>query len=165
MTNPIPTRAEVGALLPCPFCGAGAEMDRRQAYRNIRTGNLKDAAAIYCLGCGVHMTFCYEDAPEISHEQICDDLIAAWNRRATLDAPQAALGNVPEREAFWLIERSVSPSQYVSLNSAGWHHDVWQARRFKTEREAHDEWRMMPGRDQFKIIEHMFINKVRQEEK
>ena len=73
-------------------------------------------------------------------------------------------GHVPDRESFWLVERiNVSPPQYVSLNSAGWHDDVWQARRFKTEREAHDYWRMMgPDREQFRPVEHLFINKAAQ---
>ena len=69
--------------------------------------------------------------------------------------------DIPDRETFWLVERNISPPQYVSLNSAGWHHDVWQARRFNSEREAHDYWRTMGeiNRPQFKVVEHMFINK------
>lgn len=77
-------------------------------------------------------------------------------------ALEPAQNNLPEREAFWLIERNISPPQYISHNSAGWHSDVWQAQRFKTEREAHDYWRMMAEMDrhQFRVIEHVFINKI-----
>lgn len=75
--------------------------------------------------------------------------------------PLPKRGIVPDRECFWLVERNTVPPQYVSHNSAGWHDDVWQARRFDTEREAHDYWRMMGETDrrQFKAIEHMFINR------
>lgn len=70
-------------------------------------------------------------------------------------------GRVPDEECFWLVERNVSPPQYVSTNSAGWHSDPWQAVRFKTARAAHDYWRLMgeSDRPQFKVIEHMFLNK------
>lgn len=74
-----------------------------------------------------------------------------WGRRSS---------PVPDKECFWLLERNTTPPQYVSLNSAGWHHDVWMARRFLTERDAHDYWRLMgeTDRPQFKVVEHMFIN-------
>lgn len=79
--------------------------------------------------------------------------------RRELEAQKA--GAVPDRETFWLVERNLTPPQYVSHNSAGWHSDPWQARRFRTEREAHDYWRLMGeiDRQQFKVVEHLFINK------
>jgi hypothetical protein len=67
-------------------------------------------------------------------------------------------GKVPDRETFWLVERKVSPPQYVG--GIDWTMDVWQARRFKNEREAHDHWRTMRlFRDESAPVEHMFINK------
>lgn len=70
-------------------------------------------------------------------------------------------GVVPNNETHWLLERNTSPPQYISSSSSGWNPDVWMARRFVTEREAHDYWRMMgePDRKQFKVIEHTFVNK------
>lgn len=70
-------------------------------------------------------------------------------------------GRVPDRETFWLVERSTAPPQYVSLASSGWCHDVWRARRFQTERAAHDYWRLMGeiDRPQFRVVEHLFINR------
>ncbi|MDE2096527.1 MAG: hypothetical protein KGL39_04715 [Patescibacteria group bacterium] len=78
-----------------------------------------------------------------------------------LDVP-AIEGSVPARETFWLVERNVTPPQYVSHASSGWGSDVWRARRFQTERQAHDYWRSMGeiDRPQFKVVEHMFINKL-----
>lgn len=94
--------------------------------------------------------------------EIVVDLINARDEALAAAKLIVGEGRVPDRECFWLVERNVSPPQYVSLNSAGWHPDVWVARRFNTEREAHDYWRLMgeTDRQQFKVVEHMFINKV-----
>ena len=86
----------------------------------------------------------------------------AANQEAPEGHRQAAREPACTPTTFWLVERTtVSPPQYVSLNSAGWHHDVWMARRFGNEREAHDYWRMMGERDrqEFMVIEHLFVNK------
>lgn len=91
-----------------------------------------------------------------------NDLQRAFKKHGLLVVHAEDVGTVPDRECFWLVERNVSPPQYVSTNTAGWHSDPWQARRFKTEREAHDYWRLMGeiDRPQFKVIEHMFLNKA-----
>lgn len=93
---------------------------------------------------------------EMLHQNMTDFI-----ESAVVNGPREADGRVPDRECFWLVERNVSPPQYVSSNSAGWHSDPWQAVRFKTERAAHDFWRLMgeSDRPQFKVIEHMFLNK------
>lgn len=71
----------------------------------------------------------------------------------------SAASRVPDRETFWLVERKVSPPQYVGTG-AGWTTDPWLARRFDTERQAHDHWRTMPiFRDESAPVEHQFINK------
>ena len=64
-------------LKPCPFCGGDAELDTRQSYRNISTGNLETAIAIYCLGCGVHQSICRGDVPDVEPEMV----VELWNRR------------------------------------------------------------------------------------
>ena len=89
-------------------------------------------------------------------------LVAVIRELIALRSNTLQSGAVPDREAFWLVERTtVSPPQYVSMSSSGWHSDVWRARRFRNEREAHDYWRMMgeTDRQQFKVVEHLFINK------
>ncbi len=68
----------MAALLPCPFCGGDAEMDTQQAYRNISTGNLENAIAVYCLGCGAHHSMCYRDVDGREPEMV----IELWNQRA-----------------------------------------------------------------------------------
>lgn len=66
------------ALCPCPFCGARAELDTAQQYRNITTGALELAVSVYCTGCSVNLTVCRVDVPNIEPSQ----LVAAWNQRA-----------------------------------------------------------------------------------
>lgn len=68
-------------------------------------------------------------------------------------------GHVPDRETFWLVERKVSPPQYVGT-AAGWTTEPWKAERFNTERAAHDHWRTMTlFRDESAVVEHLFINR------
>lgn len=76
-------------------------------------------------------------------------------------------GEVPERETFWLLERHDGKAwaSYTSQIGSFVHtytEDVWQAGRFKNERECHDRWRMLVAdeRTRWKPVEHMFINKV-----
>lgn len=85
--DPTPTRAEVEALLPCPFCGGAAQYDAA-------------SMAVYCEteGCTGQCPLQAESAA-----------IKAWNRRATL--PQAAPGaedkpdEVTSREINMLSDR------------------------------------------------------------
>ena len=65
-------------LLPCPFCGGAAETDSMQSYRNIATGNLEHAVAIYCLDCSAQFSICKRDVPGVE----VSDLIELWNKRA-----------------------------------------------------------------------------------
>lgn len=73
-------------------------------------------------------------------------------------------GTVPDRESAWLIERRVSPPQYV----ASYHdlgsltQDPWRAARFETERAAFDARLRINSdalRDECRTVEHVFINK------
>lgn len=76
-------------------------------------------------------------------------------------AGSAPDGKVPERETAWLVERKVTPPQYVSTRSeyADFTNDAWRAIRFATEREAFDFRLRMVRRDECEVVEHMFINK------
>lgn len=83
----------------------------------------------------------------------------------TREAARSARGGaVPEREAAWLVERKVSPPQYITENSPypDLSSDPWRAARFKTEREAFDFRLRLAStslRDECQVVEHVFINK------
>ena len=71
-------------------------------------------------------------------------------------------GSVPDREAAWLVERRVSPPQYITSHSTlpALSQDPWRAERFTTEREANDcRLALLTLRDECKVVEHVFINK------
>ena len=87
------------------------------------------------------------------------DLQSAFAKHGLLVMHEEDTDLLPDREAFWLIERTVQPPQYITegddLTS-----DAWRARRFRSEREAHDHWRLLRSwRDECKVIAHVFINK------
>jgi hypothetical protein len=69
-------------LRPCPFCGEPAETDDRRDYRNISTGKIGRAVAVYCTRCPADMTFCCEDATERHPDDLMAELLDNWNRRA-----------------------------------------------------------------------------------
>ena len=69
-------------LKPCPFCGGEAELDTSQAYRALSGGALGFRAVVYCARCGADMGFCYEDAPGTPREDIVNQVVDDWNRRA-----------------------------------------------------------------------------------
>lgn len=69
-------------LKPCPFCGGLAELDTSQMYRALSDGALRYRAAVYCTRCGADMGFCYDDAPGIPGEDIVNQVVDDWNRRA-----------------------------------------------------------------------------------
>jgi hypothetical protein len=95
------------ALEPCPFCNGAAESDSQQHYRNITTGNLEKAAAVYCTACEAHMTWCYRDTPEIEREQVMELLVERWNTRATLTTP------APGRDALARIAKEAREAAAV----------------------------------------------------
>ena len=67
-------------LLNCPFCGGEAELDEHQEYRNISTGTLESAIAVYCSTCGAQHSICRGDIPDIQPAEV----IEMWNRRSTV---------------------------------------------------------------------------------
>ena len=73
-------------------------------------------------------------------------------------------GSAPDQEAAWLIERRVSPPQYVASRDdlGALTQDPWRAARFSTEREAFDARLRINTddlRDACRVVEHVFINK------
>jgi hypothetical protein len=70
-------------LKPCPFCGGEAELDTRRAYRNLSTGQIGDAVAIYCLWCSADMSACRADHSGLDDEDIVHMVTEMWNRRST----------------------------------------------------------------------------------
>lgn len=99
-------------LKPCPFCAAEAESDSQRGYRNISTGNLENAAAIYCTSCNADMTWCYRDTPEIEREQVMTLLAEQWNTRA--------ITAHPDREK---VARIIDPSAW---RDQGYKHAEWR---------------------------------------
>jgi hypothetical protein len=57
-------------------------MDTRRAYRNISTGQLGDAVAIYCLRCSADMNACRADHSGLSDEDLICMVSEMWNQRA-----------------------------------------------------------------------------------
>lgn len=76
-------------LLPCPFCGADAEMDTTQAFLALQDGRLESSVAIYCTKCVVQMQHCYSDHPGIDRESLWSDLTERWNTRIAHARPEA----------------------------------------------------------------------------
>lgn len=79
-------------LLPCPFCGGIAETDARRSYREITSGRLGQAFAIYCLSCSADMTFCHADHDGLNAAEIEALAVEQWNTRAP-DAERDTLRN------------------------------------------------------------------------
>jgi hypothetical protein len=95
-----------------------------------------------------------------------DQTIATLKR---CSAASKSIGVVPERETFWLLERSDGARWALYTHNSGVYihsstDDVWQAGRFESERAAHEVWRKLKNgeRERWKPVEHMFINKVQE---
>lgn len=73
------------SLLPCPFCGAAAEVDTRRPYRNISTGNIEDAVAVYCTECIADMSLCLRDVSPLSREDALVLVTERWNTRGPVN--------------------------------------------------------------------------------
>jgi hypothetical protein len=92
-------------LKPCPFCDGEAELDTSQAYRALSGGTLGSRAAVYCTRCGADMGFCYEDAPGTPREDIVNQVVNDWNRRA----PSPDM-----REAVEALEFYAAPASWTN---------------------------------------------------
>ena len=57
-------------------------MDARRAYRDMATGALDTAMAIYCTQCTAEKSMCLKDFRGLTTDGIAADLITGWNRRA-----------------------------------------------------------------------------------
>ncbi len=66
-------------LLPCPFCGGDAEMDAHQGYRELATGRVGTAIAVYCRECAAQVVTCRADVPDVTPEEVAEQ----WNTRPT----------------------------------------------------------------------------------
>ncbi|GAB4059093.1 Lar family restriction alleviation protein [Uliginosibacterium sediminicola] len=70
-------------LEPCPHCGAAAELDTHQNFRNFITGEIGRAISAYCTECSAEVSVCVSDVPSITPEQVS----AMWNRRTSPAVP------------------------------------------------------------------------------
>jgi hypothetical protein len=73
--------SELGVLLPCPFCGGGAESDTAQGFRRIKDGVMSASVAIYCTKCSAQITACRDDFPQYEADDLLTILTEAWNVR------------------------------------------------------------------------------------
>lgn len=82
-TQPAPVSAETAPppLLPCPFCGANAELT-----------NEFGILSIICDGACRFSLYGYEDATPLC------DLIGVWNRRATASEIESRLRDIVDRQ-------------------------------------------------------------------
>jgi hypothetical protein len=78
-------------LKPCPHCGGIAEIETLQTYRAIYDGQMRHGVSIYCLSCDAQMMRCYVDYPSKEREDVCADLVEAWNTRACATVPMLTL--------------------------------------------------------------------------
>lgn len=91
-------------LKPCPFCGGPAELDSQQSYKNITTGNLGLAAAIYCPVCPVNMSLCYEDMWNMDADSVVGFVIGAWNTRNGVLTDTAKNDDGHYEDGWWCSE-------------------------------------------------------------
>ena len=68
-------------LKPCPFCGGAAEMDTARAFRELRSGNVSTAVAIYCVDCSADICLCRADMPDLTTADLVYQVLEQWNRR------------------------------------------------------------------------------------
>ena len=87
-------------LKPCPFCGGLAELDTSQAYRALSSGALGSRAAVYCTRCSAEVGFCYEDAPGTPREDIVNQVVDDWNRRAPSTDMREAVEALERRQSY-----------------------------------------------------------------
>lgn len=64
-------------LKPCPFCGSPAESDSLRLFRDLSTGNLEHAVAVYCTVCAADISICLKDVTDAQLGYV----VEAWNRR------------------------------------------------------------------------------------
>lgn len=85
----------IEAIRPCPFCGSDAEIDTQRAYRNLRTGSVETAVAVYCVSCAAEQAICHADVPGLTREMV----IELWNARIGHTALTEATARVRVLEA------------------------------------------------------------------
>lgn len=83
-------------LKSCPFCGGKAELDGRQAYRNLSSGQIENQSIVYCLKCTANISICHRDHRDISHDDLNFVVTEQWNTRT------GGAGWIPD----WLLEIS-----------------------------------------------------------
>ncbi|CAN5950728.1 unnamed protein product [Sphagnum jensenii] len=72
----------MGEPLNCPCCDGVAETDSQQPYRNFVTGKLGNAASVYCRECGLTVSHCYADLPDMDRDDVMSMAVEQWNNRA-----------------------------------------------------------------------------------
>ena len=100
-------------LLPCPFCGEPAEMDTRQSFRSVFTGEMLEQVSIYCTSCSAEISH-YPGDLSMCRESVIELCIDAWNNRATIDL--AAEREAAARDALEAAAEVCLEQQQVFLS-------------------------------------------------
>jgi len=119
----------VTELKPCPLCGGKAELDGRQAYRNLSTGMIENQSVVYCTKCTVNVSICHPDHRDLSHDDLNYVVIAQWNTRTA--AHQADISRLQEALKFyanrihWMGLAGDSELQTVLIAGKLWDMNGW----------------------------------------
>lgn len=89
-------------LKACPFCGAPGEDDYSRHYRNIVTGKVEQAVAVYCTSCSADISICLADVPELSRDDAMALCREQWNARPV--ESQAVSQPFQQRVQPWMMQ-------------------------------------------------------------
>jgi hypothetical protein len=83
-------------LKPCPFCGGDAELDTRQGFVYLKSGQPRHGSrmTVYCRECGADIGICREDVPDVYPELV----VEMWNRRTSSTVPRGVIETSAEAQ-------------------------------------------------------------------
>jgi hypothetical protein len=142
--------ANVDRLKACEHIADGDE--GWQALRNecpstAAVARLRDAYATTS-----HIQKMLERVSRLNSFRELNDLLPEIRTVLSSSAP------VQRRDIAYLIERRVSPPQYIT-GGADWSSDPWHAQRYETARHAQDAHAALPAymRNDARVVEHLFV--------